>query len=285
MASTDATGPSEARRPRAAIAVDGTRLAGVVELEVGNTYLQAPDDFHATLALADLPPAFGWSYWASVDDASIELFAGFVADGQAEADASLASLILGKVDRVEIDALAMVVHISGRDLSAPLFDNRTSETFLNQTSSEIATILAARRGLTPVVTKTVQKAGRHYEHETVRLTREVTEWDILASLAREEGFSVYVRRGSLYFQPAAFESASPYVLNYVPESAQGAAAGNFLALRLERDLVLGAGIAVAVKSWNAEQCTGFTANVSSGSGGGAASSYSCVMPGLVPGQA
>ena len=240
------------------------------------------------MALSDLPPGYGWSYWASVDQASVELFAGFVAAGQAEADASLTSLILGKADRVEIDALAMLVRISGRDLSAPLFENRTSEKFDNQTSSQIATTLATRRGLTPVVTPTTALAGRYYELETARLTREVIEWDVLSYLAREEGFDVFVSGSSLYFQPTSLGSAAPYVLTYSASGSPGAAAGNFLDLRLERDLVLAAGITVVVKSWNCKDYTGFATSVPAGGGTGTGASdrsYSCVMPGLKPEQA
>ncbi len=283
MSDTSSSGTSAGRRPRAAIDVAGTRLGGIVELEVSSNNLQSPDSFRATLALGALPQSLGLAYWAQASDVSVELFAGFAVDGGTGADATLASLIQGKVDRVEIDPVAAELHLSGRDLSAPLFDNRTSEKFDNQTSSEIATTLAARRGLNPVVTATTTLAGRYYEIETARLTREVVEWDLLSYLAREEAFDLFVRGGSLYFQPPAGEAAATYAVQYTPAAGGTPAGGNFIDLKLARDLTLAEGVSVTVKSWNAKDGTGFALSAPQAGTGGL--SYSFVLPGLKPSQA
>jgi hypothetical protein len=111
------------------------------------------------------------------------------------------------------------LQIEGRDLSSRLIENKTQEAFVNQTSSQVATTLAQRRGLTPQVTATTTLVGRYYQQDHVRdslnqFSRTTTEWDLLIYLAQREGFDVFVKGTTLYFQPTTDPSADPYVVRW-----------------------------------------------------------------------
>jgi phage protein D len=255
------------REPRLRLLANGLPIQGAVEADVLSNNHYAADRFNAIVALGvDL-----WAsaaYWASQTDILLDV--QFSLDG----GATYTSLIQGLVDTVTIDVLTQSLRIEGRDLTATMIDNRSQETFANHTSSEIATILAQRHKLTPVVTRTTTPVGRYYqnEHDRVALnqfSRSMTEWDLLIFLAGQEGFDVFVSGTSLYFQPAAGSSAVPFTVT--PADVQD--------LRLERSLTLARDIVVTVKSWNSRQQNAFTQTVrasgkrnvgGSGTGGGTA---------------
>jgi phage protein D len=239
------------RAPRLVILANGTPLAGVIEAEVTSHNHDAADRFCARLALDADPMAA--QFWAGAAD--------ILADIRFSLDAGAGqSLMQGTVDHVEIDPIARLVSIEGRDLTARLIETRTQESFANRTASEIATILAARHGLTPEVTATTTPVGRYYQDQHDRIvldqfSRALTEWDLLVWLANQEGFRVFVRGTTLYFQP---EATSPRVLPITPADVQD--------MRLGRALNLARTIEVTVKSWNSRQQDAFTQTARSGGG-------------------
>jgi phage protein D len=268
------------RKPRLRLLANGTAIQGAVEADVLSNNHYAADRFTAVVALGvDL-----WataSYWASQTDILLDV--QFSLDG----GTTFKSLIQGLVDTVAIDVLAGSLRIEGRDLTAAMIDNRTQETFANRTSSEIATILAQRHNLTPVVTATTTPIGRYYQNEHDRIalnqfSRSMTEWDLLIFLAGQEGFDVFVGGTSLYFQPAAESFGAPFTVT----------PGDVQDLRLERSLTLARDIVVTVKSWNSRQQSAFSQTVrasgkrgagGSGTGAGSASPpqhYVFVRPNL-----
>ncbi len=262
---------STVRAPRLVILANGSPLAGAIEAEVTSNSHYAADRFHARLAL-DADPGTA-AFWAGAAEVLADI--RFSLDGGPGS-----SLILGAVDRVEIDPIRRLVHIEGRDLTARLIEARTQESFSNRTASEIATILARRHGLTPVVTDTNTPVGRYYQNEHDRITldqfsRAMTEWDLLVWLAGQEGFQVFVRGTALYFQPAA---ATPRVVPIAPADT--------LSLRLQRALTLARDIEVTVKSWNSRQQNAFVQTArAAGHGGGSPQKLVLVRPNLSPDQA
>lgn len=261
------------RTPRLEIVANGNALTGAIEAEVTTNTHYAADRFHARLAL-DADPGSA-SFWAGAGEVLVDIrFSLGFGTGQ--------SMILGAVDRVEIDPIQHLVRIDGRDLTARLIESRTQESFSNRTASEIATILAGRHGLTPIVTATTTQVGRYYQDQHDRITldqfsRAMTEWDLLVWLAGQEGFQVFVRGRSLYFQPAA-QMPRVYPI----------AVGDALELRLERALTLARDIEVVVKSWNSRQQNAFTQTARGATGGnsrGTAQKVVLVRPNLSPDQA
>jgi phage protein D len=237
------------RAPRLRLLANGAVIGGVVTADVLSNNHYAADRFSVVVALGvDL-----WAsstYWASQTDILVDV------QFSLDAGSTFISFIQGLADVVSIDVLTSTLHIEGRDLTAALIDNRTQETFANRTSSEIATILAQRHNLTPIITATTTPVGRYYQNEHDRIalnqfSRSMTEWDLLIFLAGQEGFDVFVTGTSLYFQPSAGSLSAPCTLT----------PGQLQDLRLERSLTLARDIVVTVKSWNSRQQDAFTQTV------------------------
>ncbi len=69
--------------------------------------------------------------------------------------------MVGNIDSWDFDPAHFEIIASGRDLSGLLIDAKSAgESFKNYTSSQIASLLATRHGLTPVVTATSRAVWR-----------------------------------------------------------------------------------------------------------------------------
>jgi len=267
------------RSPLARIIVNGDLIQGLIEVEViCNNHFSA-DRFSASFALNARPP-YGSAFWSSELDITVEVL--FSLDST-----TFVSLFSGAVDTVSMNATKRLVHITGRDLSAQLIEARTAETFSNRTSSEIASLLAGRHGLTSNVVQTATPVGRYYQDEHDRVTlsqfsRSTTEWDLLVFLALQEGFNVSVTGTTLNFLPANNLTQVQYLVT----------PANCIDMRLERCLTLARDIEVTVKSWNSRQNNGLTRIATSTNSAGLSSSgstnlqrYVFVHPNLTAGQA
>ena len=266
------------RSPRLRILVNGLLMPGAIEAEVISNNHYGADRFSVSLALGSDTRYGAAQFWASTVDILIEV--QFSLDG----GASFTSLVQGTVDSVSIDPVLGFVNLDGRDLSASLIEARTQESFTNQTSSEIAILLAERHNLTPQVFSTTGPVGRYYQNEHDRITLDqfshsTTEWDLLVFLARQEGFDVFVEGQSLYFQPST--DVTDIALTLRPTDVVG--------IRLGRALTLARSMQVIVKSWNSRQNTVFVQKaVASGGGepsGGEPQSYVFIKPNLAPNDA
>lgn len=227
------------RQPGVEFTVNGVIVPGLIEAEVTNNSHFASDTFRAVLALSALPAAYGPAYWATSQNDRIGIAAGFTG-GQAT------PLILGQVDDIDYDPVGRLITLSGRDLSAPLIDARTSEKFVNQTASQIAETLARRRGLVPVVKPTATKAGAYYTAEHVELTLEQSEWDLLTYLAERENYDVWVSGDRLHFEPSPLPTNPAYHIAWDETSK----ASNALSLHLSRSQTLAREVVVVVQSFN-----------------------------------
>ncbi|HEX3350115.1 MAG TPA: hypothetical protein VHS58_18655 [Acetobacteraceae bacterium] len=240
---------AQLRAPRLDVRVNGAPLAGVFAADVVSNNHLAADRF-CVRAVAD-PATIG----AIADTADQLVDVRISLDG-----AAAVSLVQGQADSIDIDAVAGTVRLDGRDLSAQLIEARTREAFANKTSSEIATTLAGRHGLSADVTATTTPVGRYWELEHDRVTLDQfsharSEWDLLVQLAAHEGFDVWVIGTTLNFHPQAAPTLTAGATLRAVETAGGAP--NVTTLRLERSLTLAREISVTVKSWNSRQQTAF----------------------------
>ncbi len=260
---------SSTRAPRLEVLLNGSPLAGVIDAEVSSIGHFAADRFRLRAALSAGPRAL-WDQPVMAVDVRLSLGGGF------------ASLVQGYVDRVDIDPVRREVELDGRDLTAGLIEARTEEAFVNQTSSEIATLLAGRHGLSADVTATTVPVGRYYQSEHSRITlgqfsRATTEWDLLITLAEREGFDLWVDGSVLHFKPTDANGAGVAL-----------SPADCLDLRMERSLTLAQDIAVIVKSWNSRQKQAFSETASQSQGfatGSPALQYVYVVPNLTPADA
>jgi len=280
---------SAARRPRLRVLANGMSVIGVRDAEVSSNNHYAADRFTVSIALG-ADPVWTAAYWSEQASVLLDVQMGFVPDGAPEGAVTWVSLVQGAVDTIRIGAPEQLVHLQGRDLTAAFIEARTQETFANRTASEIATILAARHNLSAQVTPTTTLVGRHYELEHDRTTldqfsRSTTEWDLLVSLAQNEGFDIFVQGTTLYFQQARTTPLVPNATLRPAATANGPA--NVMELGMDWALTLAGDVEVTVKSWNSRQgnANAQTVSATGAPGSGTPQSYVLVRPNLMPDEA
>ena len=258
---------SAVRQPRSIVKVgvggvnSGVVMPGWISWSVENNSFYAADTFRVTFAISMLPPQFDAAWWAQQTDIYIEIFAGFPANPEngGYESTDLTSLIYGKSDELTFDPVRRVIEIRGRDLTSTMIDTKTTEKWQNKTASQIATLLAARHGLTPAVTATKTVTGTYYQLDHVTMTDQRSEWDLLAYLANKEQFNVYIAGQTLHFEPVAAPSAEPFVLQWQPPTKDNASPVlNATEFSFSRTLTIAKGVAVVVRSWNMKNKKGFT---------------------------
>lgn len=267
--------PNSLRTPRLRVLSNNTLLPGVLSAEITSNNHYAADRFRLTLQVS----AIDANTWSATPEALLDI--QFSLDGF-----SWTSLLQGEVDQLHLDPRRLQLTLEGRDLTARLIQARTQETFANQTSSEIASALAARHGLTANVSHTTTPAGTYWqlEHDRIALDsfcRAVTEWDLLTTLAAHEGFDVWIAGTTLNFQPAPTALDPTAILRPLPTPAGPA---NIISIQLTRSLVLAGNIQVTVKSWNSRQANSFTQTTQSPPSPSTApvQTYTYVVPNLTP---
>jgi hypothetical protein len=132
-------------------------MPAVIYLQVDSLGYFSASRFSIGFALDTLFPS---SYFAALGSATIAIS---VAQG-----VGFTNLITGQVDNIRIDLLNKTAILSGRDLAARLIDAEIFETFNNQTSSQIADLIANRFGLSPNITATATPVGQYYELDHAR---------------------------------------------------------------------------------------------------------------------
>jgi hypothetical protein len=224
--------------PELQIFIGNTPVFGVISLDVEQVAYFAADRFTLTLAVG-ANPTLGVSYFATLGLQVITI-------SIATSPAGYLDLITGQIDNIRFDLPTNMVTLSGRDLSARLIDTEISETFANQTASQIATTIAGRHGLTANVTATSVPVGQYYELDHARSalglnSRAGSEWNMLCYLAQAENFILSVTGTTLNFEPAITG-----VPAYLTPS-------NCIALSLDVSTTIPT--AVSVKSWNTRNKT------------------------------
>jgi phage protein D len=258
--------PNTVRQPYPTVLVNGQGVGGIIEADIESNSFFSADRFRIRAALF-VPEADVWSTVNLLVEIRLSL-------GGEEA-----SLITGTADSVTIDPIRGEIQIAGRDLASVFVGAQSDQSFENQTSSDIATLLAARHGLNAQVATTTSLIGRYYQNGRTRTTmtqhaRATTEWDLLCWLAQLEGFDVWVNGTTLYFQPVV--QAAPGV-TLTPQDCTS--------MTLHHALDIAAGVTVTVKSWDCVAQNGITQSASSGGGSDPGIVRTVVRPNLSAGDA
>jgi len=220
-------------QPRARISIDGVPIAGLVELEIDAGGYFLAGRFQVGFALS-VTPAFDGTYFASLTNQNISI--EVAPDG-----VGYVTLLLGRIDAVRIEWGRNIAFVFGRDLTGLLIDTEIAQSYVNQTASQIAGMIADEHGLVPNIIPTSMLVGQYYQRDHARMAlglnaHVTTEWELLTALAQEEGFLVSVAGNTLNF--GAAEAGSPIVIT----------PGNLSALTF--DMITALPGAVTVKSWN-----------------------------------
>jgi len=252
------------KTPQVQLLIGTAPLYGVISLEIEQVAYFAADRFTVTVALGRGLLADA-AYVASFGLQTITI-------GVAVSAAGYVNLLTGQIDNIRLDLLANTATLTGRDLSARLIDAEISETYANQTASQIATTIAARHGLTPNVTATTTPVGQYYELDHARSalsanSRNGSEWNLLAALAQAENFVISVTGTTLNFGPLA--AGAPMLLT--PQNCIG----------LNLDIAATIPSSATVKSWNTRN----KAVVTQTAGTDSAGSTTLIRPNLTSSQA
>jgi phage protein D len=246
---------SQVRQPRGIAMVNGIRMAWM-DIEVNNNGYYQADAFRVTIPVKGQPSGVDRSWWAGLDTMEVEIYTGFPSDVEKYGTSDLDLMITGRVDNLPHELVNDVIILTGRDYTADLIDTKTSNKWPNRTSSGIATDLANKYGLTPVVTATNTKTGVYYTHDHAKMEMGMSEWDLLAWLAKEELFDVFIVGRELHFQPK--ETNPPiYDLKWVDATDTNTKQFIGQSLTFDRNLTLAKDVIVHVKSWNQKQKKGF----------------------------
>ncbi len=242
------------RLPRAIVQVNGAALPGWVEWDVNNNTHRQADTFRVTYACGKLPASQNAGWLTAQGKIQVQIFAGFPQNPNSFSAAELTSLILGNCDRQSYDPEQNIIELSGRDLTSEMIDTKTSENFLNQTASQIATTIAGRHGLTPDVDSTGGLDGTFYEIDYARLNNASSEWDLLSELADDYGYNVWVDGNTLRFKSQDSSDTGIYLIQWLPRSArQGFPQANAMRLRFTRNNMLSQkNTQVTIRSWNSK---------------------------------
>jgi len=196
------------------------------------------------------PAAFNLNFLASQIPISVTIYMGIPSNPNSYTAADLTEMIVGDVDKLEIDPLTRTITMQGRDLTSRLIDTKTYEKYTNKTASQVAVILANEHGLgTNRITQTTVPVGTFYQTENTLMTRGSTEWDLLTFLAQQEDYVTYIEGTDLVFKPRPTQTSSaPFVLNFQPQTlTNGSPIFPGMSLKVSRSLTIAADVIVYVR--------------------------------------
>jgi phage protein D len=179
-------------------------------------------------------------------------------------------MFLGDVDKLEIDFEHRVVHISGRDKTAKMTDQKTNEKWQNKQPEDIIEDLAGRSGLSVKFKgKSTDKAGLKYKDDYSRISDHDSHWNVITRLAKQMGCIAFVKGSELYVQPYDASDGGTYQILYTKPTHVSPAAGSFVSLSCGRDLNLSKDVKVNHKSWQHKEGKGIESEYNSkGAGDG-----------------
>jgi hypothetical protein len=226
------------RAPRASACVNGATINSVMRFDVTLSGSTKSSRFELTVSTLESGPPYWWQPLRLVPiTVSISVT-------NSEGDDEI-NVIEGLADSVAYDPINGVARIDGRDYSAVLINSSYQDSYCNQTSSEIATQIAARHGFMPVITDTSMLVGSYQgnDHNQVLLNAHshvLSEWDVLSGLATKERFELFVSGTNLIFGP--LESLQT---NYLTLTLS-----DMKSIRFRQECPLSGQNTVTVKSWN-----------------------------------
>lgn len=245
------------RSPRAFIRIGGTPVDGWCDWTVTNSTFFEADTFSVSFAVSQLPQAFSADWFSQQNEIFLEVLAGFPANPARPTASELTSLIYGRVDDIDWDLGATTLRLAGRDLTGAFIDATSMTQYSNRTASQIVQAICVNHGIAANITTTdaivgspaQSSVGVYSLRSTVHIGPGNTEWDLIASLARDSGFVAFFQGKTFYFGPDPTPGTQPYVISWTPAPAIGGAPiSNTTALSFSRSMTVAKGISVTAMS-------------------------------------
>lgn len=245
------TNPSgdNARNPRGIISINGFQIKWY-DLSITTTTFYVADSFKIELPLNGQVKDLTTEYWATSETLEVKIYIGFPSNPDSYSTADLELFLIGDVDDMMLDPASSRILISGRDYTSKFLDNKTTQKFSNQTSSQIVTTFAEQQGLKTRVTPTSTVVGTYYSQQQVMLSSEITQWDLMTFLAQQEDFVLFVDGDTLVFEPRPDDTnvKKPYVIQYVKPNEDNASPQiSATSLTLSRSMTLASDAQVTVR--------------------------------------
>lgn len=244
-------GNSYGRKPRLRIDVNGETLNNPLRASIRQNNAYQASTFEFSVATTGDKHDLAW--WSSQASITVEIFVGFLLPGApANAPINWTSMIYGIVDEINVDFVEKIIYARGRDMTALLIDSRTNEVYQNKTASEVVAQITANAGLQGQIVPTSRTIGRYYDNDHLRtrmgaLSETITRWDLIVWLAAQEYYDAFVKRDTLYFQPAQSPANAPVFNVQFSTGPRAANVETFVARRFQ---TIAGKITVKVLSWN-----------------------------------
>ena len=240
------------RKPRAIVKINDAIVVGWIDITVTSGTYNAADTFSATFAIKRLEPENNLKWFTQQKDVFCEILIGFIEDDSQPLNVQdMQSMILGRIDEVNVDLSNMSVEVHGRDLTALLMDTKTTETYIDVMGSDVVADLVSRHSmLNGVITASPAVSGLTYAGDHMTMHQERAEWGIITDLAKIDGYQVYAKGADLIYEPIPDAPSDPYVFKWEWEDNENPHRFNAKSIRMHRDLKVSRGIQVVVKSFN-----------------------------------
>lgn len=182
-------------------------------------------------------------------------FANMVADEEAtitvQTRGQTATLITGSIDTVRFDYIHRTINFAGRDKSAKLHEEVSSEKWLNKKPSEIVQELTNRVGLSGKITASSVQAGKKLEKDYVKLTQNHTFAKVIHEMARIDGARWWVDPNGEFNYAMADSETSTYTIN-INQNTRPISA-DCLQLRISHNLQAGRPQEITVKGFHSKE--------------------------------
>jgi hypothetical protein len=262
---------SGVRAPRAWIVLNGAKIL-CEEATVTLDATGASSSFRVEVPL-DLLLANGWTLNSL--SAQKEINAGVYISNDISSNPAGTQMITGLVDDIETNLPDMIAVIDGRDMSAPMHNNINTTQYLNQTSSQIATTIAGKYGLS-LSGSSSGMVGKQYTSDFVKMFDGESDWTAIQHLAEIEGYAAFIMPGgsTLYFgQPG--QAGGSYSVNYQPPTPESPASGDFIRVSMRTNLNLGGDVTATASSFDPRQNRNVQATSTCSGNGGNTINYDC----------
>lgn len=214
--------------------------------------------------------------WPGASAAFAAMQAGMGASILVMARGAMSTVITGQMDQVDFDYIpGRVLRFTGRDNSAALHENVTSEQWLNKKPSDIVQDLAGRVGLSGNIASSAIMAGKQLQQDYVKLSENSTFAQVIQEMARLDGAKWWVdAQGNFNYAPLG-STQGTYSIT-INQSGEPISA-DCLELKIKHNLQAGRPVAVTASGWHAKkrQIFTYTSNVE---GNGPTRKYNYQVP-------
>lgn len=158
------------------------------------------------------------------------------------------TLITGTINDVDFDYIGRKITVTGRDKSAGLHENKSSEKWVNKSTTDVVRDLIGRIGMVGKFDDMQNMAGKILEQDFVKLSDNVSYAYVIHKLAERDGARWWVDAQGV-FHYAKFNSPTGTYSIYVDQSSMPVRS-DCLHLRVTHNKQAGKTIEVDFKAWH-----------------------------------